>query len=210
MSQQNDNHGSNHERAYIWAHDCIAICTVIGMAFNAEEIQQICTESGLGTRKPDDPDYQFYLLHRVSHNAGCNVSVSISEQLNSRFYREINRVRKLECTTEEEVAEELGLVGRTPPISIIWALLTDPRDVFYHQGVYLIHRASLKAFRDYGRKNTELLRNQRLAKSSAQTAGQALHKLTLKQEEADALRAQLMEAERERDALKEELARQQS
>ncbi len=201
-------HAENYKHTCIWSHDCIAICAVVGLAFDEGEIDEICTRFALNTRGIQDTYYQYYLLHRAAHEAGSAAATHITTLLNSRFAKIIQQVRRMKCESESEIAAQLALVGTLITAGLLWALLTDPRDHFYSYGVYLNHQLSLDAFRSF-RQTGNMLENHRTAEAAAKTAEQALLKLKKQRAKAEELRRRNLKLENERDQLRFKLVRQQ-
>jgi hypothetical protein len=67
---------------HIWPLDCIAICTVLGLALNDKQIGKLCRKYSLSAGKdPPDSAYGFYLLHGACHNKGGMVAKRLTKLL---------------------------------------------------------------------------------------------------------------------------------
>jgi hypothetical protein len=205
-----------YRNKYIWSQDCIAICTLLGLALDDKQISKICSKHDLQSSE-DKPDtfYGFYQLHKSCHKEGGVIPKRLTKMLNERYAGIIRAVRRVKCDIDvkyggnKEINNKLKKWIDRAPEGVIWALLTDSRQSFQHHGVYLVHQISYTAFRDACRKN-EFEENNADALEAAQHELQQCRKRLLEKNVcAENLRKKLIEAEQSLTSLQVACDRQQ-
>jgi hypothetical protein len=188
--------------------DCIAICTVLGLAVDDKQIGKLCRKYGLSAGKdPLDSAYGFYLLHGACHNKGGMVSKRLTKLLDERFAGIIREVRQADCGNrvkrgnDREIAAKLKSWTRNCPAGAIWALLTDPRERLHQHGVYLVHKVAYAAFRDAQQKAAAMETDDNSLATVKRELRLSRKHSARHRTEAEELRGRLAEAERNVAAL---------
>ncbi len=193
----------------IWSLDCIAICTVLGFMFDPKSLGKFCRKFGLGEGTPADVSCQFYLLHRACHEQNGVVPKRLTKLLNERFSETLRMIRALECSTEREIAKRLAGQEVCGSGGILWALLTDPREVFQQYGSYLVHRTSYQAFRDARQQEVEERQEKRQNNQVLKHVAGLQSKCRRQQEKLKECRARIQAVETERNTFKIRCAQQE-
>jgi len=187
-----------------WSLDCISICTVLGLALDSKDIEKACRKFTLGQGRPSNSAYRFYLLHRECHKKGGAVPKYLMKVFNERFAGRIRTVRRMECTQEYEVAEQLAAYSNSPSAALLWALLTDPRPVFQQYGSFLVHRFSYQAFRNVSQEVALAREKDAFIKLKEQTIQKLERNLERAEKRRKELQIRLEQVEEKNLALKKE------
>ena len=121
--------------------DCHAICTLLGLAYDSENIRKLCCRFKLDIdAATDDFAYKYYLLHQACHHQDGPVPALISQQFNARYLPVIRVFRAMADDNLPGVAATAELWAQKSLSGTLWALLTDQRVLFRQFGYYLLHR----------------------------------------------------------------------
>jgi len=141
------------ERVPVWSFNCIAICTLIGLAFDEKNTKKICKKFGLDQGKSLDGPCCYYLLHQACHEKEGVVAKYLTSLFNKKYSKEMLKINKMKCQTEQAVAKEFLEWKDQTSVGLIWALLSDPRSFFHQHGAYLVHRFSYQQFQKVQAEN---------------------------------------------------------
>ena len=138
--------GRGNRRQPVWQLNCLALCTLIGVALSADELEQLVMAHAcpcLARRLHEDRGFLLHVAHKTAHDNNA-FSRELMTQLDDKYRDEVAWTRGQPTASIQDQLPAMALDAIAMP-GILWALLSDADENRQQLGERIVHAMQHRA-----------------------------------------------------------------